>query len=84
MDLRLGPKGKICGICHYGGAVVACSTDKSIKVLKLYRRVVENLSASLVSSKNEIIIYCFSHLVLFHCCILLHPTNVYPEINAFV
>ena len=37
MDLRLGPKGKICGMCHYGGAVVACSTDKSIKVLKLYR-----------------------------------------------
>ncbi|XP_074611299.1 F-box/WD repeat-containing protein 9-like [Acropora palmata] len=34
MDLRLGPKGKICGICHYGGAVVACSTDKSIKVLE--------------------------------------------------
>ena len=32
MDLGLGPKGKISGMCHYGGAVVACSTDKSIKV----------------------------------------------------
>ena len=32
MDLGLGPKGKISGMCHFGGAVVACSTDKSIKV----------------------------------------------------
>ena len=34
MDFRLGPKGTFCGMCHYAGAVVACSTDKSIKILE--------------------------------------------------
>lgn len=34
LHLGLGPKGKISGMCHYGGAVVTCSTDKSIKVLE--------------------------------------------------
>ena len=32
MDLGTGSKGKISGMCHYGGAVVACSTDKTVKV----------------------------------------------------
>lgn len=31
-SMDLGSKGKISGMCHYGGAVVACSTDRSIKV----------------------------------------------------
>ncbi|XP_048589379.1 F-box/WD repeat-containing protein 9 isoform X2 [Nematostella vectensis] len=34
IDLELGPKGKINGICHYGGAVVASSSDHSIKILE--------------------------------------------------
>ena len=46
-DLKLGPKVKICGMCHYGGAVVACSTDKSIKLMRLCRREVKNVSASI-------------------------------------
>ena len=31
-SIELDSKGKISAMCHYGGAVVACSTDKSIKV----------------------------------------------------
>lgn len=34
IELGQESNGKISGICHYGGAVVACSTDKSIKVLE--------------------------------------------------
>ena len=39
-SIDLESKGKISGMCYYGGAVVACSTDKSIKVvIKIFSTV---------------------------------------------
>lgn len=67
MDLE--SKGKISGMCHYGGAVVACSTDKSIKVLEPSRvlSVIHSFDchsgeAASVSSSGSVLASCYSEL----------------------
>jgi len=71
MDLGLGRKGKISGMCHYGGAVVACSTDKSIKVLEPSRvlSVIHSFDChtgevASVSSGGSVLASCSSDLTV--------------------
>lgn len=71
MDLGLGPKGKISGMCHYGGAVIASSTDNSIKVLEPSRvlSVIHSFDChsgevASVSSGGSVLASCSSDLTI--------------------
>lgn len=68
-SIDLGSKGKISGMCYYGGAVVACSTDKSIKVLEpscvlsvMHSFDCHSGEVASVSSRGSVLASCSSDL----------------------
>ncbi|KAJ7386399.1 F-box/WD repeat-containing protein 9 [Desmophyllum pertusum] len=68
-SMDLGSTGKISGMCHYGGAVVACSTDRTIKVLEPSRvlSVIHSFDChsgevASVSSRGSVLASCSSDL----------------------
>lgn len=80
-SIELDSKGKISAMCHYGGAVVACSTDKSIKVLEPSRvlSVIHSFDChsgqvASVSSRGPVLASCFSELSIG----IWRPKNLRP------
>ncbi|PFX16947.1 F-box/WD repeat-containing protein 9-like isoform X1 [Stylophora pistillata] len=80
-SIELDSNGKISAMCHYGGAVVACSSDKSIKVLEPSRvlSVIHSFDChsgqvASVSSRGPVLASCFSELSIG----IWRPKNLRP------